>query len=134
MKRKGKKKPIGKKGKLFWDEGANQKLIKPTQAIGFKVEALPPEYKGTSLKDPTVLSRFIKTRMPVVTDDSTQWKEATKESNATAFIEPDRVSTEDFNEYTLKWQEFLKKHTSTTLEGYCWKVPFKGKVTKRSFR
>jgi len=129
MKQRGKK-TIGKKGKLFWDEGANKKLIKPTQEAGFKVEDLPVEYRNIGLSDPQVASRFAK-GMPVVTDDYTAYKEGSVEKGATAYIQHDTVSAKSWQEYILRWQTFLKDHTSRTLRGYCWIVPAKGKVTKK---
>ena len=129
-KRKGKKKPIGKKGKLFWDEGASKKLIKPTQDIGFKVETLTPQQRNQQISDATVLSKIIKNPMPVVTYDYTSYKETVKESKATGFIEHEGVSTENFEEYVLKWTKFLKSHTSTTLSGFRWKVPLKGDIKR----
>lgn len=134
MTRKHNKKPIiGKKGNLFWDEGANKKLINPTQKIGYKVKDLPPEYRNIKLSDQAVASKFAK-GMPIVTDDYTSYIEGAVENGATAYIQHETVSTTNFEEYVIKWAGFLQDHTSATLKGYCWNVPLKGNVTKKPLK
>lgn len=133
VKRKSKHKPIGKKGELQWDEGANQKLIKPTQETGFKVNSMPPELRGQKITDKTFLSTVMKKRMPIVTDDHTSYKEADYASNATAFIMHAPVS-KDNEEYILKWKSFFAGHTSTTLAGFYWEIPLTGDIIKKPIK
>lgn len=62
------KKIVGKRGKLFFDEGASKKLKKPTQDAGYEVKDLPPEFRNSKISDSELVTRFAK-ELPIVTDD-----------------------------------------------------------------
>lgn len=91
---------IGKKGKLFFDEGANKKLIKPTQEMGFRIKQLPPSSRGIGISDSTIVK--MAKGMPIVTDDYTSYKESGAKSNKTGYIQHDTVSSKDFPEYIFQ--------------------------------
>ncbi len=123
---------IGRKGKLFWDEGANRKLIKSAQDAGYKVKSLPPQLRNQKISDAQI-AKFAK-GMPIVTDDHTAYADGGVENGATAYIQHDSVSTEQFEEYKLKFQTFLKGHTSKTLKGFVWIVPLSKEVIKKDLQ
>lgn len=121
------------RGKIFFDEGANHKLVSPSQKLGYSVKVMPKSAKGIGTKDVVVSSEHSK-GMPIVTHDFTYYKDGKTENGATAYIETAVVKPEEFPEYIESYVKFMSGQTSKTLKGYRWQIPLKGEVKKTKLK
>ncbi|HUD44786.1 MAG TPA: hypothetical protein VMR41_04545 [Patescibacteria group bacterium] len=124
-KREHSKIPLGKKGKIVWDEGANPDLIKYIHKTGWEVKRVPKSSRNISMKDPTLAMKYTDGRLPLFTNDYTSYSEEPLEKAAVGYVEqePMPADTKEYSNYTQKIQNFFFDHYPKDIRDKVWHIP-----------
>lgn len=119
---RSKRKPIGKKGTIVWDEGANPKFISHVQDVGWEVKRIPSSLRGIGYKDWQVAKDITKGKLPIFTNDHTTYQENT----ASGYVVQDVIPSgnEALNTYIAKVKKFFDEKNLKEINNRVWKIPY----------